>query len=210
MLIAFMHGVLLALGLILPLGAQNMFIFSQGAVQRNSAAWLPVVIAAGCCDTLLILLAVGGVSVAVLSMAWLKGLLVAAGVAFLVYVGWLTWKSPVDLHLEQEGIEEKNLWPLKRKIIFALSVSLMNPHAILDTIGVIGTSSLSYTGENKIAFTVACILVSWIWFFFLAKLGGMLRNLDKTGKIMVAFNRISAIIMWISAAYLMYSIKISG
>ncbi|GGA41924.1 hypothetical protein GCM10007416_13560 [Kroppenstedtia guangzhouensis] len=29
---AFMHGFLLAFGLILPLGVQNVFIFNQGAV----------------------------------------------------------------------------------------------------------------------------------------------------------------------------------
>lgn len=205
MIVAFIHGVILAIGLILPLGAQNMFIFSQGAVQRSVAGWLPVVVAAGCCDTLLILLAVGGVSVVVLSVAWLKSLLVAVGVIFLGYVGWLTWNSPVEVHAEQESVEDKNQWSLKRKIMFTLSVSLLNPHAILDTIGVIGTSSLSYTGDAKLGFTIACVLVSWIWFFLLANLGGMLREFDKTGRIMVMFNRISAVIMWVSAVYLIYS-----
>lgn len=31
MLQAVLHGILLALGLILPLGAQNVFVFNQGA-----------------------------------------------------------------------------------------------------------------------------------------------------------------------------------
>ncbi|EOB7095948.1 hypothetical protein NYT36_02995 [Staphylococcus aureus] len=30
-----LHGILLALGLILPLGAQNVFVFNQGANQKN-------------------------------------------------------------------------------------------------------------------------------------------------------------------------------
>lgn len=93
MTVAFIHGFLLAFGLILPLGAQNMFVFTQGAIQRSRSGRLPVVVLAGLCDTLLITLAVGGVSVAVLSLTWLKTLLVGIGVLFLGYVGWLTWNT---------------------------------------------------------------------------------------------------------------------
>jgi L-lysine exporter family protein LysE/ArgO len=37
--------------------------------------------------------------------------------------------------------------------MFAMSVSLLNPYAILVTIGVIGTSSLVYNGYEKWLFT---------------------------------------------------------
>lgn len=36
MLQPIIHGFLLALGLILPLGAQNVFVFNQGANQKKS------------------------------------------------------------------------------------------------------------------------------------------------------------------------------
>jgi L-lysine exporter family protein LysE/ArgO len=39
-------------------------------------------------------------------------------------------------------------------------VSLLNPHAILDTIGVIGTSALAYDGRGRATFAVACLFVS--------------------------------------------------
>ncbi len=42
--------------------------------------------------------------------------------------------------------------PLKKQILFAASVSLLNPHAILDTIGVIGTNSIQYIGSEKMGF----------------------------------------------------------
>ena len=35
MVTAIIHGFILAIGLILPLGAQNVFIFNQGANQQN-------------------------------------------------------------------------------------------------------------------------------------------------------------------------------
>lgn len=65
--------------------------------------------------------------------------------------------------------------------MFAMSVSLLNPHAILDTIGVIGTSSLGYTGADKLMFTVATMAVSWIWFFALAFAGKMVGAVDTYG-----------------------------
>ena len=44
MLQPIVHGVLLALGLILPLGAQNVFVFNQGANQKKFTKVLPVII----------------------------------------------------------------------------------------------------------------------------------------------------------------------
>ena len=39
---ALFHGVILALGLILPLGVQNVFVFNQGATHKKFRNALPV------------------------------------------------------------------------------------------------------------------------------------------------------------------------
>lgn len=192
------HGILLAFGLILPLGVQNVFVFNQGATHQRFASALPAVITAGVCDTTLILLAVAGVSIVVLSFAWLKALLFFVGFLFLTYMGWLVWSSTPEVRANQEN----NTFSARRQIAFAASVSLLNPHAILDTIGVIGTSSLAYTGTEKGLFTVACITVSWIWFFFLAFTGRKVGQLDKNGKFLKRMNQVSAIIIWAMAVYM--------
>jgi L-lysine exporter family protein LysE/ArgO len=199
--VAFSHGFILALGLILPLGVQNVFIFNQGACQAKLSRTLPVVMTAGICDSLLILVAVLGVSVAVLNFLWLRLLLVIGGVGFLAYMGWITWKSAADVEVASDSAT----WPVKRQVMFALSVSLLNPHAILDTIGVIGTSSLAYSGQALVAFTAACVLVSWLWFIGLALAGRLVRALDGSGAAMRLLNRVSAVIMWASGVYLLYS-----
>ena len=63
---AIIHGIILAFGLIIPLGVQNVFVFNQGASQPN--IWSgPVVLTASICDTLLILIAVQGVSLVLLT-----------------------------------------------------------------------------------------------------------------------------------------------
>lgn len=141
---AIIHGIILAFGLIIPLGVQNVFVFNQGASQPN------------------------------------------------------IWRSNPSNDVKQE----KSM-PLKKQILFAASVSLLNPHAILDTIGVIGTNSIQYIGNEKWAFTLATIIVSWIWFISLAVAGKFLKRLDSTGKTIVLLNKFSGLIIWGVALYML-------
>ncbi|MGG1552268.1 LysE/ArgO family amino acid transporter [Paenibacillus ferrarius] len=194
---AIIQGILLSFGLILPLGVQNVFVFNQGVTQPRFIRALPVIITASLCDTALISLAVLGVSVIVLAIPTIKAILFLVGILFLAYMGFVTWKSKANRSTTQDAA----LSP-KKQITFAASVSLLNPHAILDTIGVIGTSSISYSGLEKIAFTLACIWVSWIWFFSLALVGRQVGRLDKSGRFIMLLNKVSAIIMWGTAVYL--------
>jgi L-lysine exporter family protein LysE/ArgO len=201
MISAILHGVILAFGLILPLGVQNVFVFNQGATQPKYKRTLPVVLTASICDTILISLAVLGISVIVLGVYWIKFILLTVGVVFLVFMGYVTWKSKPT----SDTTDDKALSP-KKQIVFAISVSLLNPHAIMDTIGVIGTSSISYTGVEKFGFTIACIAISWIWFFSLAFLGRQVGRLNNSKGFITILNKVSAIIMWGTALYLAFTL----
>lgn len=204
---AFLHGFLLAFGLILPLGVQNVFVFNQGATQPRYVKALPVVLTASLCDLLLILLAVTGVSVLVLQFAWFKYILLVGGVLFLLYMGWVTWKSgaaPNEEDPEAPSATQTAPVSAKKQILFAASVSLLNPHAILDTVGVIGTSSLQYAGADRVWFTAACIAVSILWFFSLAAAGHWVGRLNPN--FLPMLNRVSALVMWGSAVYLAVSL----
>ncbi|MEK4864593.1 LysE/ArgO family amino acid transporter [Bacillus sp. FSL E2-8895] len=192
------HGIILAFGLIIPLGVQNVFVFNQGASQPNIWRAAPVVLTASICDTLLILIAVQGVSLVLLTFSWLTTTLYMIGFFFLMYMGWVIWRSDSSNDVKQE----KSM-PLKNQIIFAASVSLLNPHAILDTIGVIGTNSIQYIGSEKWAFTFATIIVSWIWFISLAFAGKFLKGFDSTGKTIIVLNKISGLLIWGVALYML-------
>jgi L-lysine exporter family protein LysE/ArgO len=199
MIYAFIYGAILALGLIVPLGAQNIFIFNQGANQQHFLHAMPSVLAATVCDAILIACAVLGVSVVVLTIPWLKTTILIIGFCFLIYMGWVTWRSkPTKLQEGQKPISAK------KQIVFAMSVSLLNPHALLDTIGVIGTSSLQFVGHEKLIFTSACIFISACWFFGLSVSGHFLHKLDKTGRWLQVINKVSAIIVWSIASYIGY------
>lgn len=190
----------MALGLILPLGPQNAFVLAQGATQPRLIRALPVSLTAGLADTTLILIAVLGVSVVILTLPAIRIILIVAGLLFLLVMGWITWRSAPG---ESDQAEAAARWPLRRQVIFTLSVSLLNPHAILDTIGVIGPTAVTYAGQERLAFTVGCILNSWLWFILLAIAGRMVGGVKQ---VRPWLNRASALIMWLGALYLIQSL----
>lgn len=193
MLSAILHGFILSIGLILPLGAQNVFIFNQGANQSKYRYALPAIFTAGLSDSLLISIAVIGISIIIMSMPILQAIIYAIGLIFLLYMAWTIWNEKPSMNNQVKAMS-----PMKQ-VSFALSVSLLNPHAILDTIGVIGSSAALYNGIEKIAFTTTCISVSWLWFFLLAILGKFVGSIDKTGKLLLIINKISSVIIIIVA-----------
>ena len=195
-----LHGILLAFGLILPLGVQNVFVFTQGVTQASLLRALPAMITAAMCDTVLIVLSILGLSLIVLQFDWLRIVLLVGGIIFLLYMGKVIWSSGAA------NIEGQEALPLKKQIVFALSVSLLNPHALLDTIGVIGTSAVKYSGQDQWFFTIACVLVSWIWFFGLAILGTTLKKLHISTQVFIIFNKCSAIFIWGTAVYLLVNL----
>ncbi|WP_346353762.1 LysE/ArgO family amino acid transporter [Azotosporobacter soli] len=191
---AMLHGTVLAFGLILPLGVQNLFLLCQGAFQPKFWRVLPGVVTAAVCDTFLIVLAVAGVTKLVAASVMAATLLSAAGCLLLVYLGWKTWCSGGEA-----AAGMKALSPLKQ-VGLAAGVSLGNPHAILDTIGVIGVASLQYAGEEKIVFSLACIAVSWLWFFSLAAAGRIFGSRFMARGRML--NKLAALCIWGAAVYL--------
>ena len=195
---AFLHGFALSVGLIAAVGPQNVFVFQQGAVQPQLRRSLPTVLTAGVADTILILLGVLGVSAVVIEFAWLQTVLLGGGVVFLIYVGWTLFSAPVidlDAH-------DKTLLSVREQVGFTASLSVLNPHAILDTIGVIGTNALAYAPPSRWAFTAASLLVSWTWFLGLAAGGRLLGgSLLSDGRLRY-LNLVSAVVIWIVALYM--------
>lgn len=184
-----LHGFLLAFGLILSLGAQNVFVFNQGANYKSFKKIIPVIVTAGLCDTLLILLAVFGVSLLLNQYPALQLIIYSIGFIFLLYMAWSLW------HESPSSKSDSPPMSAKKQISFALSVSLLNPHAIMDTIGVIGTNAAMYQHAEKIVFTITTISVSWIWFVSLGLIGKLVGNIDQEGKFILALNKVSSIII---------------
>ncbi|MCL6633208.1 MAG: LysE family transporter [Alicyclobacillus herbarius] len=204
MFVAFIHGFVLSLGLILPIGMQNGFILTQGALHSRWSRSLPSVVTASLCDTLLIAIAVLGVPAMALHITWLRYTFGTIGTVFLLYMGWSTWREDIQ---EVTVDSSSTPWTTRRQIGFTLSVSLLNPHALIDTLAVIGGSALGYSGwSEKVAFAMACVSVSWMWFFGLSVVGHVVGRVALHRSSLKVINRVSAIMMWSSAVYLGYII----
>ncbi|WP_026673129.1 LysE/ArgO family amino acid transporter [Alkalihalobacterium bogoriense] len=197
---AFIHGFLLAFGLILPMGIQNIFIFNQGLTQPSYKKALPAIITASVCDTVLIIIAVSFLHLIADFFENVHVILMIGGFFFLLYIGWTIWHSSVT------GNNATPPVPAKKQIIFALSVSLLNPHALLDTIGVIGTNSLLYQHEAKWLFMIAAIIVSWLYFFLLGFIGKIVGQLSDNIGWRKRFNQASALMIWGLAFYMLLHI----
>ena len=197
---AIVHGIVLAFGLILPLGVQNVFVFSQGVTQPKLRKALPAALTASLCDTLLIVSAIWGLSAILFQIEWLRTAVMAAGILFLIYMGFVIWRA------EPAAMETKKAMTSRQQIAFALSVSLLNPHAILDTVGVIGTSALKYAGTQQLYFAAACIAVSWLWFIGLTIAGSMIKRLENSGAVTKILNKCSALFIWGTGVYLIFEL----
>ncbi len=191
------NGFILGLGLIMPLGMQNIFILNQSIAQKNLKNIVPCIIVASICDTFLIIISVLGVSLLILELLWLKLTLMVIGLFFLLYISYTNWNMA-----SSKIRSEFKAYSAKKQIIFTISVSILNPHAITDTIIVIGGNSIQYSGIAKLAYTLSCIVVAWFWFFGLAYAGNKLGKLDKTGYYIKLLNKIAAILIFLTALYL--------
>lgn len=156
-------------GLIVAIGAQNVFVLTQGA--RGHRPWLVAGVCTAC-DGVLIAAGVGGVGALAAASPGASGLLALAGAAFLLVYGLRAFRNA--LAGESLGLSEDAARPPVRAILLgALGVSLLNPHALLDTVVLIGGLSSRLDAGGRLLFGLGAATASACWFFSLS-LGGRL------------------------------------
>jgi L-lysine exporter family protein LysE/ArgO len=193
---AYLTGLALGLALIVPIGAQNVFVVGQGlAVGWPHAGW--AVIAAGSCDTLLILAGAAGVSGLLAALPALRGALLIGGAVFLGYLAVQSWRNADGAERFQAG----HALNASRMIRRTVAVSLLNPHAILDTVGVIGAAVAAQPASSRVLFASGTVTASWLWFLFLA-VGAAAMRRYLTPRRAVWFDRASGTIMIVFAVFL--------
>jgi L-lysine exporter family protein LysE/ArgO len=199
MKLALINGIILGIGLVFPLGPQNTFIFRTGAIETKAIRICLIVLLAAVCDALLVLSAVLGSSW-ITHVKALKTLLVLVGILFLLYFAYKLW---IDTISENSG-EEQDSWGLAKQLLFCLSVSIINPHAIIDTFVVIGAVATEYSHSGKLWLASGCILADTIWFCSLAGVGFMIKKSKNNRMILKFINRLSALIMFYFAINLFW------
>ena len=160
------QGFFLGGSMIIPIGAQNAFIINQGIKRQFH------LIAATLCvfgDSLLITLGVFGGGEIIASNETLRILLTGFGILFLTGYGLLSFKVAFSLPVtEKNSTAIKTDKTLIKVVITCFAVTLLNPHAYIDTVVILGGVGGQYLLNGKILFTLGCIVASTCWFYGLS------------------------------------------
>jgi L-lysine exporter family protein LysE/ArgO len=156
---ALASGLVLGLGLIVAIGAQNAYVLRQG-VRREHVGAIVTICAAS--DAVLIAAGIGGLGAVVRSMPTAVTVIAWIGAVFLVTYGVLAakraWKQ--SEHLDTGGDAEKSL---RTAVLTCLALTWLNPHVYLDTVLLLGTVGNSY-GARHWYFAAGAATGSVLWF----------------------------------------------
>ena len=157
---ALIKGLGTSAGLIMAIGAQNAFVLSQGL--KRQYHW-PI---AGVCsffDAVLITLGVAGMGALISQNELWLSVARWGGAAFLFWYGFGALRSALkDQSLDAD---RKGATSLKKALLTTLAVTLLNPHAYLDTVVLIGSIGGQYPEGERFWFAFGAISFSFIWFF---------------------------------------------
>ncbi|MPY67444.1 amino acid transporter [Deinococcus sp. SDU3-2] len=197
----FLRGLSLGLSLIVAIGPQNAFVLRQGLARRHA---LLAALACSLCDTLLTAVGVLGVGALLARSPALVTAGTLVGAAFLGWYGWRSFRSahhPVTLDTGGQAAATP-----AAVIATASAFSLLNPHAILDTVVLIGGASAGLSDQARWAFLGGAVAASWLWFFALALLAGRLTSLMRSVRAWQVLDILIGAMMWVIAAGLVTSL----
>jgi L-lysine exporter family protein LysE/ArgO len=159
-----LKGFVLSLSLIVAIGPQNALLLRQAV--RREQAWLAASLFS---FGDIVMISLGGFGIGHFLEGWplLKFLLTAFGAFYIFWFGFGVFRQL--FHPKALTIHAP---PAQKSILFAaLAVTFLNPHAILDTVVVMGTIALQFQGMAKYTFMSGAILGSVFWFFGVAWAG---------------------------------------
>ncbi|MBO0777466.1 MAG: amino acid transporter [Ktedonobacteraceae bacterium] len=202
LMLAILQGFGLGMSLIVAIGAQNAFVLRQGIKRQHV-----FVMASLCslCDAALILLGVGGLGVVITAFPPLIILATWGGAVFLLVYGFRAFKAA--LTSEKLEIQSSSAQPvrLRETILSVLAFSLLNPHAFLDTVVLIGSVGAHYHPADRVFFALGAVLASIAWFFSLAYAARWLAPLFRRPLAWKILDGAIGCIMWVIAASLIWT-----
>lgn len=163
MFLPFLNGFSISGSLIIAIGAQNAFVIRQGLRREHL---LLTALMCSCLDSLLILSGILGfgnfLSFYPSLVEWTKYF----AVVFLFSYGLLSFRSAfTKKRIPSSSLEEKSVASVKKTVWSLLALSLLNPHAYLDTVILLGSVASQHPSHEQTYFAAGAILASFTWFF---------------------------------------------
>ena len=156
----FLQGLLLGLGLIVAIGAQNAFVLRQGLLRQHVGS---VVLFCALADALLISAGVLGMGQALGQSPNLARALALAGAVFLAVYGWRALRrarQPGGLQASEAGKHPGRGAVLAQAAAF----TLLNPHVYLDTVLLVGSIGAQQPAVLRGWFVAGASTASLCWF----------------------------------------------
>jgi L-lysine exporter family protein LysE/ArgO len=178
---------------------QSFVVMNQG-LRFGYPRVLTGIITASLCDTLLIVAGAAGAS-ALLADADERVPVLLIGITFLAIFGVLTFRGPP----EEETGEVKSVGHPLAMVAQTVGVSLFNPHAVLETVGILGGAIAAQTAENRIGFACGVVAASWVWFLMVG-FGASALQKQLTVPARLWMQRGSGVMMLVLAAVLVTSL----
>lgn len=156
---ALFKGFMLSAGLIMAIGAQNMFVLRQGLKREH--VW-PVVMFCAAADAMLIVAGVNGLGALLSAIPGLATALSLGGAAFLIWYGYgalrrsMTSSSLIVDH--QAGLS------LTAALASTAAFTFLNPHVYIDTVMLMGTIGTSMPVDERPWFVMGAATASFAWF----------------------------------------------
>ena len=196
MLFAYSTGVMLSLSLIIAIGSQNAFVLRQGILRQHV---LPIVLFCAVADTILIITGVFGLPLLIADFLEQIGRWLFGGAAVWLFgYGVLRVRDLFDNKVLEVRVRPVgSLWTT---LAAAAALTFINPHVYLDTVVLIGTISLQFTGVNKLAFGAGAATASFVFFPALGYGGYLLSDIMRQPRVWRILNGVIAVVMFVLSA----------
>jgi len=155
----FLTGFAMSAALIIPTGAQNMFVLRQGLKREHVG---PIVLFCAGADALLIAAGVGGVGALLGAMPQWTMALTIGGALFL---GWYAIKAFARMMTpEAMAVTAQGGVSLGRALATTAAFTFLNPHVYLDTVLLMGAAGSAQAPALRPVFVAGAAGASILWF----------------------------------------------
>lgn len=196
-----LQGFGVGVGLILTIGAQNAFVLRQGLRRLHVLTTASV---CSLCDAILIVLGVSGLGEFLSSTPGVTIVATWSGAVFLLLYGLRSFNS-ANAPATLEEMTTVHHTSLRKTVLTALALSLLNPHVYLDTIFLLGSVGAHYPINERMSFAGGAVLGSVMWFFSLAYCAAWLAPVFKRATAWKVLDICVGCLMWMLAISLIWS-----
>ncbi|WP_143695456.1 LysE/ArgO family amino acid transporter [Williamsia sp. 1135] len=194
-------GLLTGAGLIIAIGAQNIFVLRQG-IRREHV--LAVVAVCSASDVVLILGGVAGLGALVTAYPEIVDIATVVGGAYLLVLAAMAARRvvrPASLDATG-GVASAGRWAA---IGTAVALTWLNPHVYLDTLITLGAIANSHGPQDKWVFAAGACMASFVWFAALGFGSARLAPLFAKPRAWQVLDTLVAVVMGVLGAVLIGS-----